>query len=262
MPKKKENIETIDEVKRQIIDTSLVVAAAIGTLAYLVSLSRFFRYGFHISFIINFFILAGLITITLYRARLSIVLKTYVTISLVILLSLSDAFNYGLLSAARIYLILIPLFTIIYLSFIRTLIVYGITILCFLIIGYLHHEKILTIPVDYIPQLYVSEMYPWIITAVHISAVSIIILLVTRKFINTYNNFISGLELLVKERTEDLETTNEELTATNEELVGQREELETAINSLHSTQKQLIQSEKWHHWAYWPPAWPMKSIIR
>jgi signal transduction histidine kinase len=47
----------------------------------------------------------------------------------------------------------------------------------------------------------------------------------------------------VKERTEDLETAIEELTATNEELYGQREELEAAINSLHSTQKQLIQSE-------------------
>jgi signal transduction histidine kinase len=92
--------------------------------------------------------------------------------------------------------------------------------------------------------MYVLQIYPWVIVAVHISVVAIIILLVTRRFIGTYTGLITNLESLVKGRTEDLEAAIEELTATNEELYGQREELETAINSLHSTQKQLIQSEK------------------
>jgi PAS domain S-box-containing protein len=52
------------------------------------------------------------------------------------------------------------------------------------------------------------------------------------------------LEFLVKERTEELETTNEELTSTNEELHNQREELEAVLTNLKKTQKQLIQSEK------------------
>ncbi len=52
------------------------------------------------------------------------------------------------------------------------------------------------------------------------------------------------LEFLVKERTEELATTNEELTSTNEELHNQREELETVLTNLKKTQKQLIQSEK------------------
>lgn len=52
------------------------------------------------------------------------------------------------------------------------------------------------------------------------------------------------LEFLVKERTEELATTNEELTSTNEELHNQREELETVLANLKKTQKQLIQSEK------------------
>ena len=52
------------------------------------------------------------------------------------------------------------------------------------------------------------------------------------------------LELLVKERTEELQATNEELNATNEELYNQREELEITLYKLQSTQRQLIQSEK------------------
>ncbi len=59
------------------------------------------------------------------------------------------------------------------------------------------------------------------------------------------------LELLVKERTEELAKTNSELSAankelhsTNEELNNQKEELEKTIVQLHYTQSQLIQSEK------------------
>jgi hypothetical protein len=106
--KMKAKINTIEEVKMQIIDTSLIVASFIGTVAYLISLSRIIAFGFNISFVINFFIVAGIIIITRLRSRISILLKIYVIDALIILLSLSDAFDYGLLSAARIYMILIP----------------------------------------------------------------------------------------------------------------------------------------------------------
>jgi two-component system, NtrC family, sensor kinase len=237
-------IQTIEEVKRQIIDSSLVIASIIGTITYLISLSRFFTFGFNISFIINLLIITCVIVVTLLRSRISILLKTYVIIALIILLSLSDAFGYGLLSAARIYLILIPFFSILYLPLKQSLIIFIGTILCFLIIGYLHHIGILKLPDGYKPDSYILMMYPWIIIAVHISAIAIIILLVIRKFIRTYSGLISDLELLVKERTENLEIANRELTFANEELSEQREELKTALNQLQDTQKQLIQSEK------------------
>ncbi len=57
-------------------------------------------------------------------------------------------------------------------------------------------------------------------------------------------NYKNHLELLVKQRTEELVAANEELTATNEELHNQREELETTLTKLQKTQNQLIQSEK------------------
>lgn len=52
------------------------------------------------------------------------------------------------------------------------------------------------------------------------------------------------LEMLVKERTEELEAANEELHATNEELFDHKEELEAALTKLQSAQQQLVQSEK------------------
>jgi len=52
------------------------------------------------------------------------------------------------------------------------------------------------------------------------------------------------LELLVKERTEELGSTIEELHAVNEDLYEQKDELESTIAALHAAQNQLIQSEK------------------
>jgi len=57
-------------------------------------------------------------------------------------------------------------------------------------------------------------------------------------------NYRNNLELIVKERTEELAAANEELTATNEELYFQREQLQTTLNALNSAQNQLIHSEK------------------
>jgi PAS domain S-box-containing protein len=53
-----------------------------------------------------------------------------------------------------------------------------------------------------------------------------------------------NLELLVKERTEELEATNEELVATNDDLANQKEELRQIIEKLKETQEKLIESEK------------------
>lgn len=54
----------------------------------------------------------------------------------------------------------------------------------------------------------------------------------------------NNLELLVKERTEELVATNEELVATNEELHNQKEKLSQTLQSLQDAQRQLVISEK------------------
>jgi signal transduction histidine kinase len=64
-------------------------------------------------------------------------------------------------------------------------------------------------------------------------------------------NHKQNLEIIVKERTEELEVVNEEIRAINEELyqkneilINSKEELEKTIKALRSAQMQLIESEK------------------
>jgi len=53
-----------------------------------------------------------------------------------------------------------------------------------------------------------------------------------------------SLELLVKERTEELESKNEELKVTNEKIFKKNDELKATMHHLHTTQAQLLQAEK------------------
>lgn len=231
-------------VKNQIINSSLVVASIVGSLAYLVSLYRLIENGFHISFLINLIIIASVVVLTIFRHKIDISIKTYLLIGLIIVLSLIDTVNYGLLSSTRIYLVLIPFFSIVALSFRQTIFVFVATLVCFLIIGYLHYKGFFSIPVEYRPDAYVMELYPWVILAVHFVLIAAIMLLVIRKLIAGYSEMISGLEFAVRERTHDLESANEEMKSTNEELYNHREALQTALNDLQNAQNQLIQSEK------------------
>jgi len=377
----------IDTVKEQVINTSLVVSSFLGAAAYVVSyISRFLTSGFNISVLFESLVLVSLFIITIRRKHLSNSIKAYLMVSLLLLISLTDAYFYGLISATRIYLVLVPLYAIIYFPFIRSLIIYLVAIVGFIFIGYYHSSGVLSLPEAYEPNTYLMKLSPWIINGLHIFAVGLIILYVTRKFFNAFSELVAHLqhqnkiisenernykeifnstneaifihnegdgkfldvndvmlrmfgydkkedvlnltvndisvladgdadqraktlirkaveegpqvfewlskrkngeifaseislksteiggkgrvlavlrdiserkkaeeqlekyrnhlELLVQERTEELEATNEELFTANEELINQREELETILNKLQTTQRQLIQSEK------------------
>jgi len=65
-----------------------------------------------------------------------------------------------------------------------------------------------------------------------------------KKIEKELEKYRNHLEMLVKERTDELAATNEELNVSNEDLFEQREELQASLNKLNETQKRLIQSEK------------------
>lgn len=89
----------------------------------------------------------------------------------------------------------------------------------------------------------IDEKSHYLITAVDITKLKLL-----EKQLKEYNQ---QLEIIVKERTEQLEATNEELMASNEELyekgeiiIAKNKELEHALNHLKETQMQLFQAEK------------------
>jgi signal transduction histidine kinase len=235
---------TLEGIRNEILDSTLITGSAIGIIAYVISLYNWFRIGFQYSYIINFAIIAGFLTITLLRKKLSINVKTYSIIFILLFITLIDAVFYGLLSSTRVYVVLIPLFCILFLSFRQSVVIYLITLAGLVFTGVLHHFKILSLPAKYVPDKYILALYPWVINAVHLLLIGIIILLITRKFILTYQHIINNQENIITERTKELRAANEELQLTGSELAGQKKELECALSSLEETQNQLIDSEK------------------
>lgn len=193
--KKEGLIHSIDQVKEQVINTSLVVASLFGALAYSASVaSRIINNNLNPSIVFESIVFLSLIIITIRRKQIVNSVKAYIMVSLIIFLSLSDAFFYGILLSTRVYLVLVPLYAIIYFPFVRSLIIYIITLVGFLIIGFHHSRGILQLPSGYEPAFYVLKLYPWIINAIHISAVGLIILYVTRKFFVAFSELIIDLE--------------------------------------------------------------------
>lgn len=189
------NKHSIEQVKELVINTSLVVASFVGGFAYLASfLSRLQTSNFNYSTLFETIVLLTLLFVTIRRKQIVNSIKAHIMVALILFLSLSDALFYGLLSSTRVYLVLVPLYSIIYFPFIRSLIFYLIAIVGFIVIGYFHHTGFFTLPTGYEPDIYVLKMYPWIVNAIHISAVGLIILYVTRKFFMAFSGLIIDLE--------------------------------------------------------------------
>ncbi len=208
---------SIEMVKEQVINTSLVVATAFGGLAFFSSfVSRYFSTGFNFSIVFESIVFLVLIGVTIRRKSIVNTIKAYIMVSLLIFFSLSDAYFYGLLSSTRAYLVLVPLYAIIYFPFVRSLIVYLVTITGFIIIGFHHSRGIIILPTGYEPSLYMLRFYPWIINAIHISAVGLVILYVTRRFFFSFSELVVDLQEQNKIITENERNYREIFNSTNE----------------------------------------------
>lgn len=190
-----ENNNDIEKVKKAVIDLSLKVTSILGIIVFVISfLSRWIKGSITFSIYIESFVLLSLILITNYKSKLSNETKALIIILLLLLFSLSDSLFYGLFSSARIYLILVPFFSIIYFTVKRTIILLLSSVLTFMLIGYFHHTGVLQIPSKYVPNIYVFAFYPWIINGIHISIVASVIFILTIKFFTSFSNLIIDLE--------------------------------------------------------------------
>jgi len=179
----------IEEVKNRIIDLSLIFATIIGFTAYFLSLTRYSKTGFELSFVTDFIVLCILLAITIFRKRLSLKLKAYITIGAIYVLILVDMIHLGVLSADKVLIILIPFFSVLAFSLKKTIGIFVLTIIGFFTISYFHLTGYLSIPTQ--DDIKLSA---WIINILLIIIVAIVVLIVQNKFNFTYIKLLSDLE--------------------------------------------------------------------
>ncbi|MDX9848047.1 MAG: PAS domain S-box protein [Tenuifilaceae bacterium] len=185
----------MEKTKEQVINTSLIVASIIGSLVFVFSfVTRIINAIIDLSVVYQSIVLLTLLIATLRRNRIKNSTKAYLLISLILFLSLTDAYFFGLLSTTRAYLVLIPLYSIIFLTYYQSLAIYFTGIVGFIAIGYLHNQGIIEIPKGYEASNYIEKFYPWIINSIHIVSVGLIILFVTRRIFFSLSGLIKDLE--------------------------------------------------------------------
>ncbi len=190
-----QGIHSVEDVKSKVINTTIIVATIVGFVAYSFGLvSRFSGMGFTLSLLFETLIISFLLTISILRKRLRNTIKAYILISLILLFTISDSYFFGVFSTARIYLILIPLLSIVYFSLAHTLVLFFSSVLLFIFIGYMHYSGLLALPPEYEPSIYAFRLYPWIINSIHITAVSLIVLYVIHSFFSTFTELVSRLK--------------------------------------------------------------------
>ncbi|MFN8258240.1 MAG: PAS domain S-box protein [Bacteroidales bacterium] len=217
MVKAKKEKYSLEEVKESIINNSLIAGSIFSTLNFIVSsLNKIINFKIGITFFYEAITLLSLLIITANRKKISNEFKALFAIFVIIFFSLSDAYLYGLLSAARIYLVLVPFFSIIYLSTNKSILIIAGSFFAFVFIGYLHHTGIVILQSNYDPQKYVLFFYPWIINGLHIVTVTFVIFFITRKFMGSFYRIISDLEVSNKEISEAERNYREIFNSTNE----------------------------------------------
>ena len=100
----------IEDFKNQIINQALVIATFIGFIVYFLSLTRFPKTGFEFTFVTDLLIITLILIITILRKKLSISFKSYIAISAIYVVFLTDIVKLGVYSADKVLIILIPFF--------------------------------------------------------------------------------------------------------------------------------------------------------
>jgi len=185
----KKTYPQIEDLKNKIFDLSLIFSVSIGFITYLLSLTRYGKTGFEISFVTDLLALLLVLGITIFRKRLNIKIKTYVIIAAIFVVFLIDVLNLGVFSANKVLIVLIPFFLALAFSLKKAIIGFMLAIIGFFIISYFHLSGILTVP----PQDDI-KLSAWIINILLIIIVTIIVLIIQNKFNFTYIKLISDLE--------------------------------------------------------------------
>jgi PAS domain S-box-containing protein len=185
----KQTYTQIENVKNQILDTALLLGTILGSIAFILSIARFVNTGFEISFVTDLMVVLVLATITFFRKRLGLKLKSYISLIAVYMLFLFDSIVLGVFSANKVLIILIPFASLMSFPLRTTIKISAFTILSFFVLAFLHLSKILVAPSQ--ENITITA---WLINIILISVVAIVLILVHMRFNSAYLEVISNLE--------------------------------------------------------------------
>jgi PAS domain S-box-containing protein len=183
----------IEELKEQVINASYIVIGAGAAILIVLSVAWAIQEGFHFETGIPIAFLSIFLVVALFRKKIPFGLKTAFLLLLASVIFLYETIFWGILSSSELYIILILFFLTGFLSFRQSLLMTAIYVMAFLFIGYLFHQRILSLPEEYAVTGFSTKMTPWIISFVNLCIVAFSVLIVITQFTAIYNRTIASL---------------------------------------------------------------------
>ena len=167
-----------EQYKNNLIDNTILVGSIIGFVAFIVAISTSSErsptslnyYSDPISFLV-------LIALYLFRNKLMISVKVITMLIIIFTFVISDTMNWGFYSLNKVLIVVIPFYAVLVFRFRKVLLIYLITVLAYMTIGYLNYANV----IEKSDQLLfrVASLPVWIESGLLLSCVSLIIIVFT-----------------------------------------------------------------------------------
>ncbi len=205
---KKQTYLEIEKFKNRIIDSTLLVGALLGIVAFVFAYYPIDFNNLSANFIIDCCSFLLLFLMYSLRRRVHIEVKAGVVLVVLLAFALVDAVYVGLFGFTSIILTIIPFYSFLVFGVRKTIVVYLVSILSYLGIGLLHVNGVLVTDLDtYILQ---TNLGSWVENTLLITVVSTVTVMFTRRYNLELNNLIGDLEkknddLLEREHSLEIE---------------------------------------------------------
>lgn len=183
----------IEELKEQIINASLIMIDAFALILLVLFVFRAFQTGFRFETGVGIAILLLCFLLTFFRKKIPAVLKTAIILLVLSVIFLYETIFWGLLASSELFLILVLVFISSFLSFRHSFLLTVIYVMAFLLIGYLFHKQVLSLPERYNSAGFSTKILPWIISFANLCIVAFSVLIVLTQYIGIYNRTIASL---------------------------------------------------------------------
>lgn len=182
----------LNNIKNRIVNIGLILSSGLSVIVYILSYWNIKASGLTISHIINLLIVLAIVIITLFRNRIDLRIKSLVIISVLFISFFIDLFHFGLLSANKVLIVLIPFFALIVFPLKRAIIIYGIAILGFIVIAAIIISG--RNPMIFNLSFNLYQIESWAINLILLLIVASLIFIGFHKFNQTYISLLKDLE--------------------------------------------------------------------
>ena len=170
-------------LQNNIVDKAMVIGYLFGIVSYGVTVVRTFTYGFDLAFFVTTAVVALLGCIVIFRKRLTLGVKIYSIVAVVLLVMISGLSKFGFLVSSKVYIVLVPVFFSFVLGYRRALLILLLYCLVYSFFGLVYVSGARPFTIDV--QSYVLDENAWLMDLSIIMLASFALLYVSKKYSDT-----------------------------------------------------------------------------